>query len=307
MPHLGSLPGVGPCGELREARPLPPAHAARPQIRTVAHRWIAVCLVIVGCSTTSSGEVTYATCTDGDDDDADLLVDCGDPDCQAFDHCTLLGTSPEAGPARDAGGDSDSAPPPPDGGAIDEDAGLDEDAGAGDAAGPDAGAMPCGGSCGPTQVCIDEQCQAPAPTMGRFAVTLVSVGVPDKDGISRCFDDTCEGLPSPPFGFCTCPPDPYVWMVHVREGVQTTVGRTATAIDERMPDFSDMPMLVELAPGDVLRVSLMDQDPTIDQLMYRCELSELPSTGRARCSEVILGVEYAIEVELMFAPTGTGN
>lgn len=272
------------------------------------YRWIAVCLVVLGCSTASPGEFTYAACSDRDDNDGDMLADCDDPDCQAFDHCTAHVMSPDAGAPPDAGSRDGGPQQRPDAGSgTDEDAGGDDDAGGVDAARPDAGAIPCGGSCGATQVCIDERCENPPPAVGRFTVTIVSVGVPDMNESARCFDDFCANpFPSPPFGFCTCPPDPYVLVVRIRGDVQTTVGRTATAIDERMPDFSDTPMMVELTLGDVLRVSVLDEDPSPpDQPMYECNLRDLPSEGRARCSYTIRRIEYAVEVELV--PANAGN
>jgi hypothetical protein len=135
--------------------------------------------------------------------------------------------------------------------------------------------------------------------MGDTVLTLTSVTIPDQNDIAKCFDDTCGPVPSPPFGFCTCPPDSFVRLTRVRAGEETDIGRTATATDTREPDFSDMPMTVSLLPDDVVRAYVVDEDDGPDQLLYKCDMpSPLPAVGQVECAAFVHAIFWKVQLQL---------
>lgn len=242
-------------------------------------RWAGCALLLfAACSSASGAEVGATSCTDERDNDGDQLSDCDDPDCYALEACRLLAsvlrdastpTKRDAGareiPSRtDAGVIANSVPDA----TVDVVENLPTFV--------DAGAFVCS-PCLPTEECVEGQCQIVAVDQtAHYALRILSAVVPDLDATTRCYDPglSCAGaLPSPPYGLCTCPTDPFVRVVLARGDTKALIGMTATVMDDSTPTFPSTEIDLLLEPGDVLIFEVWDADttPKKDEFLYECK------------------------------------
>jgi hypothetical protein len=270
---------------------------------------IALALAMAGhaCSDTIAGEFTASECADNADNDGDLLFNCDDPDCQAYDYCRTQ-TGHAAGSPAPAGGGApaleDAGPAPDANAASDEDAGMIVDP-------PDAGMPPCGGMCSPTQVCIDDVCEdVSSPGLDEFELRILTVDVPDFNMWAQCLDP-CDDSAFPSYGFCACAPDPYVevWRIRAQDEQEVTMhfGSTTVAVDERTPSFEDATLRIDLMAEDALSFVVMDADPDrlTDATIYTCrhELGAI-AVGPIECSTTVVPFlpPYTLRAELEPVP-----
>jgi hypothetical protein len=167
------------------------------------------------CASTPVGEFTAEACTNGDDDDRDMLRDCDDPDCWVF--CPVrvheqVG-DPSSSDLSDASADAGDKPAADSGkpSAIqEEDAGQEPvDAATAD---DDSGA-PNGCDCPAGQSCVEGECRPkPSPTIaGMYTLTVQSAYVPFGPSDDRCFDYSGAACIARILFVCECErPDPYV-------------------------------------------------------------------------------------------------
>jgi hypothetical protein len=242
--------------------------------------------MLASCSTRRPTELL---CDNHSDDDDDGKIDCLDPDCHALEACRegrdVIGPIEDAGdsdpivePPPSASIDSSTPPPPAD--PVDSgtdamvepfDAGVIVTPPVEDAAPPPE----CTPACAATEMCQVGMCIAVAVVeSGAYQLKVIAAGAPDMDFSSRCYDGACgsSGL-SPPYGFCTCPPDTFVRAVRLRGSEALEIGVTSVKTDDHAAIFNDPPFDLELEPGDVLSFEVWDADLGVDpdDKMYECK------------------------------------
>lgn len=233
----------------------------------------------MACAQPLSGEFSSRECSNDIDDDGDSLVDCADPDCAAWIHCSaqfLKLQAIDGGQGRRQGEPVDT-PNTTDG----------------------------GGSGGNGENCNGEPCDAGLPK-GTFALRATEAIVPGAVG-GRCLD-----LCTPGFEFtCNCDPDPYVLIMF--DGAERW--RSEVVMDKRHATWSTegtAALTLVLVPEDDGRMELivMDYDegdvpddllgPQTDDEIFRCKPSlKWLNSGYLGCSQPEGSEDQWVRVEMI--------
>lgn len=230
------------------------------------------------------GEATNSQCSDGADNDGDLLIDCDDPDCRASSVCARQALWPKVsqddkqGDAQSAISDS-SAPDRLADAATKNDAAEPTSNDSGTPPLVDAGMSndsaippgdPCSAvKCAETTICVDGGCASPAPTPISMKIRITSAIVPYLQPTGALFDTTPSGTY----------PDPYV--VIIVNGNE--VFRTSTVTDSITPMWNEPGVRLDITSNDEVEFKVSDDDSTVfgntdgDDLMYTCTPT-LPET-----------------------------
>lgn len=256
-------------------------------------------LLLSGCSTSRVGEFGEDLCSNQRDDDGDGRIDCKDPDCLGAEHCRVglemdsgatgmdaattttavkdAGRKPEAGTndaghpiAMDAGHRTDATMPK-------LDAAMDDEA----SVATDAGPLTCMAPCAANEECVSGQCQTVAVNQGgKYTLKVTEAQAPSYD-LNGCFDTDCGFSFAP---LCPCGVDLFVRVFLTRNATDTRIGDTSVVVDTIDALFMEAGWPVTLAPGDVLRFEVWDDDtPDPSMQVYTCKPDLKAIPGQISC------------------------